>query len=131
MVCLDTSFIIDVLKGDKKLIDIENELDEKNEDILVPAPAVSELIKGAYLSSKPEKEKEKIIDFLSKLIVLSFDKDSAIISGKIEAELIKRGMKIDLEDIMIASVSMRNEEKLLTTNKKHFDRIEGLAVEGY
>lgn len=131
MVCLDTSFIVDVLRGDKKLVDIEKYLEEKNEDILVPAPAVSELIKGAYLSDRPEEEKEKVIDFLSKLIVLNFDKDGAIISGKIEAELIKKGMMIDLEDIMIASISMRNDEKLLTTNKKHFDRIEGLRVEVY
>ncbi|MBS3098502.1 PIN domain-containing protein [Candidatus Woesearchaeota archaeon] len=131
MVCLDTSFLIDVLRGEKRVEEIENRLDKGTEPVKVASPAIMELIRGAVLSNNPETEKQKVHQLLSYLIVLNLDKESAIIAGNIEAELIKAGEKIDVEDIMIGAIAKKDNETLLTRNKKHFEKIKGLKIESY
>ena len=131
MVCLDTSFLIDVLRGEKRVEEIENRLDKGTEPVKVASPAIMELIRGAVLSNNPETEKQKVHQLLSYLIVLSLDKESAIIAGNTEAELTKAGEKIDVEDIMIGAIAKKDSEVLLTRNKKHFEKIKGLKIESY
>ena len=131
MVCLDTSFLIDVLRGEKRAEEIEKRLDEGTEPVKVASPTVMELISGALLSNNPETEKQKVHQLLSYLIVLSLDKESAIIAGNTEAELTKAGEKIDVEDIMIGAIAKKGNETLLTRNKKHFEKIKGLKIESY
>ena len=131
MVCLDTSFIIDVIRGEEQAKIIEERLDKGSEAITVAAPTVMELIKGAELSGKPQSEKEKVYTFLSFLVVLNLNKQSAILTGEIEAGLRKEGDFIGVEYIMIGAIAISNDEKLLTRNKKHFERIPGLEIEAY
>lgn len=131
MVCLDTSFIIDLLRGEEKAKDIKNELNKKNELITITSPSIIELITGANLSSASEKEKEKINEFLSFTTIFNLDRTSSFLAGDIEANLIKKGKKIEIEDIMIAAITINNNETLLTRNKKHFSRIQNLKIRSY
>ena len=123
MVCLDSSVIIDILRGKESVKEIENKFDYGGEEILIPSPVIVELIRGIYLKDSikniKDDEKEKINNFLSSFIVLDFDKKSAIKTGEIEAYLINNGETIDLEDIMIGAIVLNNEEVLLTKNKKN------------
>jgi len=52
-------------------------------------------------------------------------------SGNIHRKLSRKGVTIDPEDSMIAGIAKVHNETLLTRNKKHFEKIEGLDVEGY
>ncbi|MFH1592069.1 MAG: PIN domain-containing protein [Candidatus Woesearchaeota archaeon] len=131
MVCLDTSFAIDLIRGEKKIISLEKRLDEGDEEITITTPSVMELSRGAKLSNKPQTEKEKVLQFLYSLIILDLNKESAILAGEIEADLRKRGEIIDTEDIMIAAIAIKNNETLLTRNVKHFERIKDLKIESY
>jgi len=135
MACLDSSVIIDILRGRNSAEVIENKLDSADEEIFIPAPVIIELIWGFYLKSSKsnikENEKERIDKFLSSFVILDLDKESAIKSGEIEAELINSGELIDLEDIMIAAIAVKNDETLITKNKKHFEKIKDLKVQSY
>ncbi len=131
MVCLDTSFIIDVLRGNEVVKKLKDSIDIANEAISVAAPTIMELVKGAYLSNKPDLEKQKILNFLSSLIALNLNKESAILAGEIEANLTQQGEIIELEDIMISAIVIANEETLITRNKKHFDKIKNLKTLTY
>lgn len=131
MVCLETSFIIDVLRGDKAIETLLTKYDNSDEDVFVTAPSVMEIVKGAYLGLNSEREIGKIKDFLFSVIVLNFDEESAFFAGEIESQMRKEGNIIDVEDIMIGAIAKYNDEKLITRNVKHFSRIEGLDVEGY
>jgi predicted nucleic acid-binding protein len=135
MACLDSSVIIDILRGRNSAEVIENKLDSADEEIFIPAPVIIELIRGFYLKSSKsnikENEKERIDKFLSSFVILDLDKESAIKSGEIEAELINSGELIDLEDIMIAAIAVKNDETLITKNKKHFEKIKDLKVQSY
>ncbi|MBI2451501.1 PIN domain-containing protein [Candidatus Pacearchaeota archaeon] len=130
MACLDTSFIIDLLKGSDSAKNLMEDFESFYETINMASPSVVELIRGAN-KPKVKNEREKIINFLSSLIVLPLDKESAILAGDIEADLINRGAIIDVEDIMIAAIAIRNNEVLITKNKKHFERIKDLKIRIY
>ncbi len=135
MVCLDSSVVIDILRGKESVEEIEKKFDSSNEEVFIPSPVIIEIIRGIYLKDSikniKENEKDKISEFLSSFGVLDLDKESAIKTGEIEAELTNRGDLIDIEDIMIAAIAIKNEETLLTKNKKHFERINDLKIEGY
>ncbi len=131
MVCLDTSFVIDLLRGRKEIIETKKTLDELGEVIYVPTPVIVEIISGVNLKGKKEEETKKIKEFLSTTTVLSLDEESAFIAGEIESNLIQSGEMIDIEDIMIASIAISNNETLVTKNKKHFEKIKELKIETY
>ena len=58
MACLDTSFLIDLLRGRNEVKELNDEL-YKNEAILsVASPSVMELWCGATLGKTSEEEKE-------------------------------------------------------------------------
>lgn len=131
MVCIETTILVDILRGKKEAKILLESLDKKNEVLTVAAPSVTELISGAILYPKVEKEKDKVIEFLSSFIILNLDMKSAILAGEIEAKLSKRGEMIEIDDVMIAAIAKSNNESLVTKNKKHFERIDGLRIETY
>src|SRR3989338_903255 len=132
MACIETTFAVDILRGTDEKAREKIQALEKNKEILyIAAPTIGELISGAILNPRLEKEKERVIEFIFSFIVLDLDKDSAIKSGEIEAELTKKGAMIQGEDIMIAAIALQNNETLITRNKKHFERVPGLKIEGY
>jgi tRNA(fMet)-specific endonuclease VapC len=135
MVCLDSTFVIDVLKGKNAVEDLEEQLDESDIKIKIPSPVIIEIIRSLYLYSTAKNiskgEKEKTFEFLSSFEILNLDKKSAIKTGEIEATLINKGETIDLEDIMIAAICISNDETLTTRNKKHFEKILGLKIQDY
>ena len=135
MVCLDSTFVIDILKGEEKMKKLEENIDNRGEDIFIASPAVIEVIRGLYLKSNiknlKDNEKERTFKLINSLSVLDLDKNSAILAAKIEADLRNNGEIIDVEDIMIAAISINNNETLVTRNKKHFERIKDLKIETY
>lgn len=131
MVCLDSSFIIDIWKGRKEAVEMKDNLKKRGESFLIPSPVVMELSLGAHLSKHTSIEKQKIEQFLLGNKVLDFDMFSAFRAGEIIAELEKKGQAVESEDVMIAAIALKNNESLITRNIKHFERIKGLNLESY
>lgn len=134
MACLDTSFIVDFVRGDLSHEKVDS-LFLENPEISIPSPVIVELTKGLHLNTTSsnirKNESQKIEDVLSKINVLPLDKESAEIAGKVEAKLTNQGEKIGIEDVLIASIAIKNNEKLITKNEKHFSKINGLEVKEY
>lgn len=117
MVCLDTSVIIDILKGDeaiRKIIDSHKE----SGDFTTTTITEYELLK-----SKDKLRKEIAEKFIGALEIYSFDSLSARIASKIYEKLRIEGKMINENDILIASIAMANRELLLTRDK-NFSSIE-------
>lgn len=131
MVCLDSTFVIDLLRGEEDIWAVKEKLDRSNESIMIAVPTIIEITKGLYLNNMRPNEREKVEEIFSSLVILNLDHKSATLAGKIEAELIRHGKQIDLEDIMIASIAITNNQRLITRNVKHFKRIKGLEIESY
>lgn len=125
----DTTFVIDILKGDSAAIAYLESLEKTSESRIVTAVTIHELWRG--LGSINRKEQENILGILQALPVLPLDFESAKISGGIDRKLSDEGISIDPEDAMIAGIAIKHNQKLLTRNIKHFSRIRDLKVETY
>ncbi len=128
---LDTTVLIDVMKGNTSAKEKISALSGKGEPITTTAISVFELFSGLSQSSKPLLEIEKIKSVLQNQVHWQLDKASAEKGGLINGELIKKGQQIDPEDAMIAGIALQHNESVLTRNLKHFSRIPGLKVETY
>lgn len=128
---LDTNFIIDFLKGQSNALNKMDLLVKKDIAFAITTPTIFELYSGLIFLDKSEDEREKIISLLKDQIVLSLDKNSAEKAGIIDGNLLKKGLKIDAEDSMIAGIAESYGETILTRNVKHFSRIRGIKIETY
>lgn len=131
MVCFDSTFLIDLLRGNKTAAATLERYESVNADLFISTISVMELVNGVHLSSNIEKEYSKVKGIVSSFLELNFDIDCAFLAGKIEADLTKKGEMIETEDIMIAATAINNNQILLTRNKKHFENIAKLKIESY
>lgn len=127
---LDTSFLIDVLRGCDTVTEWEQELDERGIGA-VTAVSVMELWEGIHLTDATDEERERIHRLLEGLTHAAFDRESAMLAGELSAALTTEGTPIEIEDVMIAAIAQQRNESILTGNPDHFERIEGVEVETY
>ena len=128
---LDTSFIIDIMKNDKKAIDKLEILIKSNETLMITAPSIFELFSGFARSSKPVDEKNKILKVLRGQLIVHLDNDSAEKAGEIDGTLVREGKMIGPIDCMISGIALIKKEKVLTRNAKDFSKIKDLEIETY
>ncbi len=131
MTCLDTDFIVGILRrshdAEKKLETLVSDGDR----LTTTSLNASELFKGAYRSSRPLEEANKVRRLLETLYVLDFSIAASETFGKLSNELKDKGQDIGDFDLLIASIALTQGELLLTRNTKHFSKIPGLALETY
>lgn len=127
---LDTTFLVDLLRGDPEVADLARELDERGSPV-VTAITVMELIEGAALADVPDRSRDRVHELLSGLTTASFDSRAGARAGTVSAELSERGEQIEIPDVVIAAVALERGESVLTRNTAHFERISGLDVEPY
>lgn len=130
MVCLDTTFLIDLLRkkpeAEKKL----SSLMKRSDGPCVTVISVGELFYGAYKSKNVEREKEKITDVLSGLLILEMNEYGAEKFGQILSALDQTGQKTNDRDILIAAIAISKGENIIVTrNAKDFSKIPEIAVE--
>jgi len=126
VLCLDTDILIDLLRGESKTVEEIKQLEDKFE-LVTTAINLFELYYGAYKTGR-ERNIEAVKEVARRVEVLNLTEKSAEISGKILAELEKRGEAIDFRDVMIAGIVIENNMTLYTRNVKHFERIEGINL---
>lgn len=127
----DTSFLIDLMVGDKAAVEKAREIEAKGTPLIVSAPTVFELYVGIFLSRKAEEGKARILVVLESLPFLPLDVESSKAGGRIYGEKKRMGSTVDPEDAMVAGIARVHGEKVLTRNLKHFQGIEGVNVESY
>lgn len=131
MVCLDTSFLVDLIRGNREAVRLLDNFTLKKESIAITSPSIMEVISGASMDKSARQEKEKIFNILSSLRILDLGKIEATRAGEIHAELVMEGNTIGEIDVMIAAICLENKETLVTKNKKHFEKIRNLKVQSY
>ena len=127
MRCLDSDFLVETLRGNIEIKEMKTNI--YHEKLFTTSINAYEILYGARTS---EKNKENMIEakkLLSSLSILDFDEKAADVSSKIDVELTRKGLKIDLKDILIASICIANDVPLMTRNTSHFSRISDLKAE--
>ena len=78
-------------------------------------------------ATSSEKESD-ILKSTDELTILPFSDEIAVKAGRIYQELRKKNQLIDFRDIFIAATCLVHNLELVTLNKKHFERINGLVL---
>lgn len=123
---LDTSIIIDYLRGDASMIALLNNL---RGEITSSTICLAELFEGVYRDKNKKQARKIIRDFFTTLsAVYEVNQEVAEKFGELRAELKKEGNVIEDIDIFIAATSIVHDAILVTKNKKHFSRIKNLEI---
>ena len=127
MFCLETTFLIDLLKGGERAVEVYKKL--RDSKIHTTSISAWEIIRGPRLIGKKE-EFEVALEMLENIDVLPFSFNSAKIVSEVENSLKKKGLEMNLVDVLIASIAIEHDLRLVTRDK-YFGRIEGLKVLTY
>ena len=128
MILLDTDACIELLKGNKRILQRREQYDGP---IGVCFMTIAELYYGAEKSKDPGKNMDTIEKLLLTVEIVQTDIPILKRFGMIKAQLQKKGEPIADADILIASATLEKAEKLITGNTKHFERIPGLSLESW
>ena len=127
---LDTNIISYASKGDNRyLLDCFLKNDPK--DVVIPAIVLSEIEYGARKSVDYEKTMSGYRVFLRAFRIAPYTAKAALCTGKIRADLEKKGTPIGMNDTMIAGTVLAEDGVLVTHNVREFERVEGLKVEDW
>lgn len=128
MRCLDSTFLIDLLRGEEAAAAKMREIEGLGEGVSLPAPCLAEVLLGAHY--KGGELLRDTLDVIARLEVLEVDAAVAGEAGRLGAELLRRGQGLPTTDLLIAATA-RLHGQVLVTRDEDFARIPGLAVEGY
>ena len=127
-VCLDTSFLVDLLRGDAGVRRRFVELRATGNVGATPI-SLGSLYHGARRMSGREWKKVQALEGILQFLPLR--PRAARIFGMIAASLEARGLPIQAEDTFIAAIALDLGLPVVTRNTRHFGRIPGLATIAY
>jgi len=126
---IDSDILIYFIKGRKEVVKELTKIPPQN--LYITRLNYTELIYGAYNSTRIEENLKVVRPFLENFQILEFDKESSEVFAKTKAYLKKNGNIIQDMDLMIASIALRHDFALVSNNIKHFERIDGLDLIGW
>lgn len=127
---LDTNVCVRFLNGRSPAVR-DRLLATSTEDMAVCSIVKAELFYGAMRSSNPPRTLERQQNFLSRFVSLPFGDESAVLFGRVRAQLANVGTPIGPYDLQIASIALANSLVLITHNVREFQRVEGLLLEDW
>ena len=128
MKILDSDVCIEILRGNERIVDRRRTVDD---DVATTWITASELAYGAGKSRDPERNTTLVTEFLATLPVVGLDLPAALEFGRLKARLEWAGRRIADADLLIASIALANGASVVTGNRKHYERIDGLRTEDW
>ena len=128
MKILDSDVCIEILRGNVEVIAKRGTVDDEVATTWITA---AELAYGAEKSRDPERNVTLVTEFLATLPVVGLDRPAALEFGRRKAKLERAGMRIADADLLIASIALARGASMVTGNRKHYERIEGLRTEDW
>ncbi|MGA1840047.1 MAG: PIN domain-containing protein [bacterium] len=121
-VIVDTSVLIDFLKGSEKYAEEVTSLLVKNRAITTGI-IIAELLQGI----KNPKEEQNISELMTSINTLEISTELWIKAGKLSSSLRKKGISLPLTDVTIATLALEYNLYIFTMDK-HFEKIPGIHL---
>lgn len=128
---LDTTFVVDLLRGDRAALALREELEAASAPLHVPAPVLFELWEGIERARHPPREREAVEDILGDYATMPLTAEHARRAGIVSAGLLRRGIRIGEIDVLLAGIALVEDDEVLTRNARDFERIPDLRVRTY
>jgi tRNA(fMet)-specific endonuclease VapC len=123
LIIADTDVLIDYLAGIQPLA--KRVADYIRADrVQITCINCFELLSGA----RGGKRGDGVRRFVASIAVLPLDRNSAAQAALLRQQLEERGESIGMADSLIAGIAIDNDMELLTRNRKHFEKVEGLRL---
>jgi len=90
--------------------------------------SVAELYEGEVNSTNPERESRMLREFLADVAIIPLDEAICRIFARERSHLRASVTLIGDLDILIGSTALRHNLTLLTNNRRHFERLQGLSI---
>lgn len=130
MIFVDSDCIIDFLRGNESAVKI---LAENLGELVTSEINAFEVFFGIYNKvNVPRNELSSCENFFERINVLGFDSQCGRSAAMLLNELREKGIEINQNDCLIVSIMKKYGcEKIITLNKKHYNRVEGIEVLTY
>jgi tRNA(fMet)-specific endonuclease VapC len=123
MILADTDVLIDYLAGIEP-VRTRMEAYIAQDQLATTVINCFELLSGAREGNRGDR----IRQFAAALPALSLDRDAAVRAATVRQQLERAGRTIGMGDSLIAGIALHHGAPLWTRNRKHFERVEGLAL---
>ena len=130
MTLVDTSFVIDLLRGNEAVTDRLGELIVSGGPIKMSSITLAELERGLVFTSASDETQVRMRNNLESIETIPVIDAIAIRAGGIRGKLDLLGRTLPTEDCIIAATAMWQGSSLLTADRG-FERIHDLDVEFY
>ena len=100
-------------------------------DFYISSVTLYELVYGAEKSKWGERNRNKLMLFLSPFSIIPFDGNDAYYAGKIRNYLEEKGTMIGTYDVQIAAQGLARNLIVLTHNTDEFRRVPELKTEDW
>ncbi len=124
---IDTDWVIDYMHQIPRVVDRVTELTP--DGLSLSVVTLGELYDGVQGDIDPRQSERELGDFLERVELLDVDEATARIFGHERRRLRAEGRRIDDLDLFIGATALRHGLTLLTNNRRHFERIDGLQIE--
>jgi tRNA(fMet)-specific endonuclease VapC len=123
---IDTDWVIDHLHRLNRVVDRLEDLAPNGLGLSIVS--LAELYEGMFYSRDPQGDAGVLHQFLDGVNVLPLDDEVCRIFARERGRLRAEGSLIGDFDLLIASTAMRHGLTLLTNNRRHFGRVQGLNI---
>ncbi|MBI2574905.1 type II toxin-antitoxin system VapC family toxin [Candidatus Woesearchaeota archaeon] len=132
MICLDTTFLIDLFGGEQGAAAKLQEV-SRDDRLVTTIINASELLLGLYGAAKSGSSKLAMAkEFLERMEIMTLDLQSITKAGEIKGALKRIGKPVNENDLLITGIMLHNGcSTILTRNTKDFERISGVRVLTY
>jgi tRNA(fMet)-specific endonuclease VapC len=128
MILLDTDICIELLHGNKSVIERRKSIDDS---IAISFITVAELYYGAEKSKKKNEMKLLVDKFLLSVNIIESTTEISKKFGEIKGNIELKGKRQEDADLFIAACTLIECEKLITGNIKHYKNIDKLRIENW
>ena len=120
---LDTDWAINYLRGKEPFVLTIDEY--RKEGVAISTISIGELYEGVFRNPNPKQKEIGLLDFLEGFRTINITKPVARLFGKNRADLREAGYTVSDFDLLIACVAEYHGLKILSNNRKHFEKVPG------
>ena len=124
---VDTDWAIHYVNGHPGIVARLDAL--KREGLGLSVVSLAELYEGVYYSTDPARDEQGLNDFLRAAALIGVDPETSRVFGRERGRLRRTHTLIGDFDLLIGATALRHDLTLLTNNRRHFERMDGLRIE--